>query len=243
MTAQTSSRLLEGKNVVVVQHLAFEDLGSFGSQLDLLGARLHYRQAGVDILDRDIATADLVVVLGGPIGVYEDLTYPFLRDELAALRARLQRDAPTLGICLGAQLIAQALDARVYPGAHKEIGWSELALTGAGVQSPLRQLAHTPVLHWHGDTFELPVGAELLASTDLYPNQAFSVGSNVLALQFHPEAETARFERWLIGHTCELGKAGIDIPALRSDNLRHGRALEQAGKRMLSDWLDGVRWQ
>ncbi|RRS05213.1 glutamine amidotransferase [Aquabacterium soli] len=243
MTAQTSSRLLEGKHVVVVQHLAFEDLGSFASLLDLMGAHVHYRQAGVDILDRDIATADLLIVLGGPIGVYEDLAYPFLTDELAALKGRLQRDAPTLGVCLGAQLIAKALDARVYPGAHKEIGWGELTLTGAGVQSPLRQLAHTPVLHWHGDTFDLPAGAALLASTDLYPNQAFSVGSNVLALQFHPEAETARFERWLIGHTCELGKAGIDIPALRADNLRHGRALEQAGKRMLSDWLDGVRWQ
>ena len=120
--------------------------------------------------------------------------------------------------------------------------FGELSLSPEGTRSPLKHLAGTPVLHWHGDTFELPDGALRLASSPLYPHQAFSVGANVLALQFHPESEAARFERWLIGHACELSKADIDIPALRADNVQLGRALEEAGARVLSDWLGSVRW-
>lgn len=242
MNTHTSERPWEGKNVTVVQHLSFEDLGSFSAVLDDLGMTVRYRQAGVDELGSSVSTADLLIVLGGPIGVYEDAAYPFLVDEVAALGQRLRAGRPTLGICLGAQLIAKALGARVYAGEHKEIGFSELAFSTDGMKSPLKHLAGTPVLHWHGDTFDLPEGARRLASTALYPNQAFSVGANVLGLQFHPESEAARFERWLIGHACELGKTGIDIPALRADNVQLGRGLEEAGARMLTDWLGGVHW-
>lgn len=231
-----------GKTVTVVQHLAFEDLGSFAEVLEDQGFTIQYRQAGVDELGSSVASADLLVVLGGPIGVYEEEAYPFLVPEVAAIGHRLRAGRPTLGICLGAQLIAKALGARVYPGAHKEIGFGELTLSTEGLKSPLKHLAGTPVLHWHGDTFDLPDGAQRLASSALYPNQAFSVGANVLALQFHPESEAARFERWLIGHACELARADIDIPALRADNIQLGRALEEAGARVLSDWLGNVRW-
>lgn len=228
--------------MTVVQHLSFEDLGSFSAVLDDLGLVVRYRQAGVDELGSSVSTADLLVVLGGPIGVYEEEAYPFLVDEVAALGHRLRAGRPTLGICLGAQLMAKALGARVYPGEHKEIGFSELTLSTDGMKSPLKHLAGSPVLHWHGDTFDLPEGAKRLASTALYPNQAFSVGTNVLALQFHPESEAARFERWLIGHACELARAGVDIPALRADNVQLGRGLEEAGGRVLTDWLGNVRW-
>ena len=242
MNTNTSARPWEGKTITVVQHLSFEDLGSFAPVLDDLGFDVRYRQAGVDELGSSVASADLLVVLGGPIGVYEEQAYPFLVDEVAALRQRLRAGLPTLGICLGAQLIAKALDARVYPGEFKEIGFTDLTLSTEGMKSPLKHLAGTPVLHWHGDTFDLPEGASRLASTAHYPNQAFAVGANVLALQFHPESEAARFERWLIGHSCELGKAGIDIPTLRADNVLLGRGLEEAGARMLIDWLGGLRW-
>lgn len=242
MNTIASTRPWEGKNVAVVQHLAFEDLGSFAAVLEDLGMSVRYRQAGVDELGSSVSTADLLIVLGGPIGVYEEQAYPFLVDEVAALGQRLRAGRPTLGICLGAQLIAKALGARVHPGEHKEIGFSELTFTSDGLKSPLKHLAGSPVLHWHGDTFELPEGAKRLASTSAYPNQAFSVGSNVLGLQFHPESEAARFERWLIGHACELAKADIDIPALRADNVQLGRGLEEAGARMLIDWLGGVHW-
>ena len=229
-----------GRTAVVVQHLSFEDLGSFGPVLEAEGLSIRYLQAGVDELAEPIEEADLLVVLGGPIGVYETDTYPFIETELTALRARLARRLPTLGVCLGAQLMAQALGGRVYPGGTKEIGWSELRLSEAGAASALNALAGVPVLHWHGDTFDLPPGALHLAASALYPNQAFSVGSHALALQFHPEADARRFERWLIGHAAELGAARIDIPALRRDAERLAPGLERAAGGLLKAWLAGI---
>lgn len=228
--------------VTVVQHLAFEDLGSFAQPLRELGHAIRVVQAGVDDVAQAIDDAELLVVLGGPIGVYETDRYPFLVDELAALERRLAARRPTLGVCLGAQLMARALGAAVYPGGRKEIGWGELQLPPAGLQSPLRHLDGVAVLHWHGDTFDLPLDAELLASSPVYPHQAFRVGCNVLALQFHPEALTQQFECWLIGHTGELAAAGLDVPTLRSQARTQGPLLEQAGRAMLKSWLADLVW-
>ncbi len=147
-----------------------------------------------------------------------------------------------LGICLGAQLIARAAGARVYPGKQKEIGFSPLTLTPAGEASCLAALAAAGgnVLHWHGDTFDLPEGAERLASTPITENQAFGLGPNILALQFHMEAEPERLERWLIGHTGEIAQAGLDVRALRADIGRHGAAVTQAGAQAFNRWLDAL---
>lgn len=226
--------------VTVVQHLAFEDLGSFAPWLQARGHAIVPVQAGVDDVGQAIRRAEWLVVLGGPIGVYEADRYPFLGDEIEALRERLAARRPTLGICLGAQLIARALGARVYPGVCKEIGWSALQLTEAGARSALRHLAGVPVLHWHGDTFDLPSQAEWLAATALTPHQAFRVGPEVLALQCHIEAEARTFERWLIGHTVELAAAGIDVPLLRQAAVQHGPALEHAASQVLADWAAGL---
>ncbi len=228
--------------VTVVQHLSFEDLGSFAQPLRELGHACRVVQAGVDDVGQAIDEAELLVVLGGPIGVYETDRYPFLVDELAALARRLAARRPTLGICLGAQLMARALGGGVYPGGRKEIGWSELQLSSAGLRSPLQHLVSVPVLHWHGDTFDLPAGAELLASSAVYPHQAFRVGPNILGLQFHPEALPREFERWLIGHTGELASAGLDVPTLRAQARQHGPLLERAGQAMLRAWLAELAW-
>ncbi len=224
--------------VAVIRHVAFEDLGIFQEVLAARGYAVRYLEAGVDDLAGPLAAADLAVVLGGPIGVYETERYPFLVAELGALERRLAAGRPTLGICLGAQLIAAALGARVYPGGRKEIGWAPIELTAAGRASPLAALEGADVLHWHGDTFDLPRDAELLASTELYARQAFSVGNHILALQFHAEADARRIEQWLIGHTCELTHAGIDVAALRQASRTQGEALRTAGSRLLNDWLD-----
>lgn len=231
------------KSALVIRHVAFEDLDAFGPILAAHGYSIRYLEAGVDDLSAINPLADeMLVILGGPIGVYEQTAYPFIRDELQLLHTRLQADRPTLGICLGCQLMAAALGGRVYAGAQKEIGWKPLILTKAGQISPLAAVAdQTPVLHWHGDTFELPLGATLLASSDLYPHQAFSWGQRGLALQFHIETTARGLERWFIGHAGEIANtAHLSVPLLRAATAQHAAQAERNGQRCLSDWLAQV---
>ena len=140
----------------VLQHLAFEDLGTFAPILLEAGWTIQACHVADGLPDaRDWRDADLCIVLGGPMGVHDGAAYPFLSRELELVRSRLGEGRPLLGICLGAQLMAQALGAAVYAGKAKEIGWGGLQLTEAGAASPLAALRGAPVLHWHGDTFDL----------------------------------------------------------------------------------------
>lgn len=226
---------------IALRHLAFEDLGIFEEVLLNHGFEVSYIEAGQhDLTEQSWDATDLVVVLGGPIGVYELDDYPWLPEEIAMVKRRLSQDLPTLGICLGAQIMASALGASGYPGRAKEIAWSTVQLTPAARGSCLAALDQIEVLHWHGDTFDLPTGATLMASTDLTPHQAFSFGRNALALQFHAEAHGAQIEAWLIGHTLELRKAGINIPELRQASLQGATAKAAAGRLMLERWLAQV---
>jgi GMP synthase (glutamine-hydrolysing) len=229
------------KSCVAVRHVAFEDLGLLGPLLAARGYAIRYHDAGVERFDAEALVApDLVVVLGGPIGVYERESYPFIGDEIAAIAARLAANKPLLGICLGAQMMAAALGARVAPGPVKEIGWAPLTLTPAGQASVLAPLGFSPVLHWHGDNCELPAGCERLAATAHCPVQAFARTPAQLALQFHLETEPARFEAWLVGHTVELGKAGIDPRVVREQVRMLGPACRELGRTVLASWLDAV---
>ncbi|MBB5695818.1 glutamine amidotransferase [Muricoccus pecuniae] len=227
------------RTALAIRHVSFEDLGGFADPLERAGYRIDYHDAAeCDLGAIDPVEADLLVVLGGPVGVYDVDTYPFLADEIAILERRLAADLPTLGICLGAQLIARALGGRVYPGPSKEIGWAPVVLTNAGRAGPLAALADVPVLHWHGDTFDLPDGCELLASTELCRHQAFARGPRVLGLQFHPEVVGRDFERWLVGHACELAATGIDPRNLRADAIRHAPRLMSAADAFIERWLE-----
>lgn len=231
------------KTLLALRHVAFEDLGAFAPALEARGYAIEYLEPGLQPLSaRDPQAPDLLVILGGPISVYENALYPFLNGEIDFIRDRLQAGKPTLGICLGAQLIACALGARVYPGPAVEIGWTPLSLTDAGAQSPVRHLdaALTDMLHWHGDTFDLPPGAELLASTPACRHQIYRRGPECLAFQCHPEADGDRIESWLVGHACELGKHRIDIPALREQSRARAAALRRQGRLCLEEWLDGL---
>jgi GMP synthase (glutamine-hydrolysing) len=229
------------RTCIALRHLAFEDAGLLGDILAARGIDLSYVDVGLGSLDKSTLTeADLLVVLGGPIGVYETAEYPFLPDEIAALRARLDLHRPTLGICLGAQLIAAAMGARVAPGPAKEIGYAPIDLTEAGKRSVLAPFDGVDVLHWHGDNLDLPVNAERLASTKICPNQAFTIGTHTLGLQFHIETKPQMLESWLIGHAVELSKAGIPPSSLRTQAARSGEATAEAGRRVLESWLAGV---
>lgn len=226
------------KSAVAVRHVHFEDLGV----LEPLLAERDYALRYVDAPTEDLAAIDavspeLVVVLGAPIGAFDEDAYPFLTAELDLTHRRLQSGRPLLGICLGGQIIARALGAEVKPMGVKEIGFSALGLTDAGQASPLAALGETPVLHWHGDQFAIPPGAERLAFTDTCPNQAFSVGPAVLALQFHLEADPAMIERWLVGHAAEIAQAGLDPRDLRRQAEANGPALAQVAPAVIGEWL------
>ncbi len=163
------------RTAIAICHVVFEDVGVWRDTLVEEGYGLSYVEAGVDKLAAEaLLSADLLIVLGGPIGVYETDAYPFLVEEVTAIRRRLESNRPILGVCLGAQLMAAALGARVAPGPGKEIGYAPVELTPAGRASPLARLEGAPVLHWHGDNCDLPPGGELLASTPLCPSLGVS---------------------------------------------------------------------
>ncbi|TBV16224.1 glutamine amidotransferase [Stutzerimonas kirkiae] len=229
------------KTAIAIRHLDFEDLGTLEQLLAERGYAVRYQDTPTDDLRTvDTAQADLLVVLGGPIGAFDEALYPFIEDELALIRQRLDSRRPLLGICLGAQLIARALGADVASMGVKEIGFAPLTLTPEGEASPLAALGNVPVLHWHGDRFDIPAAATRLAGTALCANQAFSIGRHVLALQCHLEADPRRIERWLVGHACELAQAGIDPRALRAEAHALQSDLPLAARAVFDAWLDGI---
>jgi GMP synthase (glutamine-hydrolysing) len=228
---------------IALRHVAFEDLGLLAAILDEANWSVSYREAAIDDLsDPALEEADLLVVLGGPIGVYEVDAYPFILQEIALLERRLARDRPTLGICLGCQLMAKALGSRVFAGSVKEIGWARVELTQSGEASCLGTLAgdHARVLHWHGDTFDLPDGAVRLASNALYDNQAFAYGRRGLALQFHLEADPIGLEQWYVGHAVELAAAGISVAHLRATTAAVTGHSRLQAKTIFSRWLQEI---
>ncbi len=186
--------------LLVFQHVAHEILGTLDPVLKDSGFRIKYVN-----FERHphfvpgLEGYDGLIVLGGPMNVDEVDKYPFLEREVHSIRKALGSGMPVLGICLGSQLIAKALGARVYKNEEKEIGWYDLSPTGAGGRDPL--ISHfsgtEKIFQWHGDTFDIPPGAELLASSPLCRNQAFRYGENVYGLQFHLEVDEPMVERWL----------------------------------------------
>lgn len=228
------------KTALIIRHVPREGVAGFRAPIEAAG----YAIDRVDVIDPefhavDLVAPDLVVMMGGPMGVYEQETYPWIRCQLRRLARRLEAERPTLGVCFGAQMMAAALGAEVHPGPVKEIGFGPVTVHAD--ESPLHHLANVPVLHWHGDTFTLPQGTELLASSPLYPHQAFRRGPNLLALQFHAEmGEDERFEDWIGQDLAYLTAAGQCIESLRAAHAAHGPGAVAAGRAMIAAWLDGL---
>jgi len=175
--------------IQIFQHVEFEGPALIG---DWAAQNKHHitltRFFAGDALP-EIGSFDLLIVLGGPMGVYDVEQYPWLEKEIDFIREVLNRKVPIFGICLGAQLIAAALGAKVYQGGYKEIGWFPLTILKGNFPSEVHN--HIPaepvVFHWHGDTFDLPENSKVMASSTATPHQAFIFNDNVIGLQFHLE--------------------------------------------------------
>lgn len=173
--------------VHVLQHVPFEGLGSIEAWLSHRGARVSYTRFFESAQLPPLTDIDFVIALGGPMSTNDEKQLPWLQEEKHFVAEAIASNKVVLGICLGAQLIASALGARVYPNPEKEIGWfpvfPEPVVSGTFVFPE-----NTEVFHWHGETFDLPSGALHLASSAICRNQAFQIGTRVIGLQFHLEA-------------------------------------------------------
>jgi GMP synthase (glutamine-hydrolysing) len=217
--------------ILVFRHAAFEELGTLRPTLESRGFRVESVQLyepGAQV--PDIADAAGLVFMGGPMCANDDL--PFLHSEVELIRGAAGRGQPVLGICLGAQLIAKALGVRVPRSPKPEIGWFHVDLTDAGRLDPVFANMGDPVavFHWHQDMFEVPPGAELLATAPGCPNQAFRSGRNIYGFQFHPEMTPAMIEDWQRhAEVCGEATEAID-PSL------HAGSLAQLCDRIVEGW-------
>jgi GMP synthase-like glutamine amidotransferase len=169
---------------------------------------------------KDLERYSGLIILGGPMNVYEEDKYPYLRDEDLLIKRGIERGVPLLGICLGGQLIAKARNAKVKKGARKEIGWYGLTLTSAGRQDAgFRNFPQSlTVFQWHGDTFDIPEGASHIAGSELFPNQAYRIGDKVYGLQFHLEVTEKIIRQWISEYQEELSSVDyIDPNRIISD--------------------------
>lgn len=182
-----------------LQHVPFEDLASIDDWAQARGHQVSITHLYQNTTFPDVSDLDVLVVLGGPMNVDDEHLFPWLAGEKRLIAQAIQAGKRVLGICLGSQLIASVLGARVHPNIHKEIGWFPVSLTPEGSQSSALAgfPATFPAFHWHGDTFELPPGAVHLAQSEACQHQAFSFGRHVLGLQFHLESTIESVTRML----------------------------------------------
>lgn len=217
---------------VVVQHVAGEGPGLIGALARQRGLALDLRRMDRGEALPDPAAIAALVILGGPMGAYEAVAHPHLDAEQRLLEAAVASGLPVLGICLGAQLLAAAHGARVYPGPAPEIGFGEVKLTADGADDPLLGPAGPafPAFHWHGDTFDLPWGAVHLATTRPYAHQAFRLGDRAWGLQFHIELDQGLAREWA---------AVLPRGAIPSESQR--AAIEKTGRGVLNRFFELAR--
>lgn len=194
-----------------------------------------------DISSFDALSPDILVVMGGSPGVYQAEHYDFLKHEQRILEQRLAADRPTLGICLGAQLMAAALGARVYKGQQgPEIGWFDLMLTAAAQDSPVKEFENTKIMQWHGDTFDAPAGTTLLASSTQYPQQIFSYGRHCIGFQGHIEVTPKVLTDWFVQDAgIVLSRPGL-LDDLRRDTALYAETMTKATERFMKKWLADI---
>ncbi|MEW6058162.1 MAG: gamma-glutamyl-gamma-aminobutyrate hydrolase family protein [Bdellovibrionota bacterium] len=232
------------KKVCVVQHAPHEGPGTFGGVLREYGFEietLFATQAGPQAWEQ-VSRSSLVLVMGGSMGVYEKDLHSFLRPELAALEKRIREKLPTLGVCLGAQLLAEASGGRAYLSGRREVGWHEVQLTDAGLKDPVlgRLDWSKPVFHWHQDTYDLPGIGVGLANSERFAQQAFRLGENIYGLQFHPEVPQSEVREWVLSEPhLPYGSAdGVQsVEEILHGAARHSQAMRELARELLERFL------
>lgn len=222
----------------VFQHVPHENLGSYEATLRREGVEIRYIHSYREDLSRmklaEREGLSGVIVLGGPMSANDADELPFLREELRLIEEAMRLELPFLGVCLGSQLLAKALGKRVYRGEAKEIGWYPLWMRPEARKDPL--FAEFPdkleMFQWHGETFELPYGATLLASSQLYLHQAFRYGKSAYGLQFHAEMTPEMIAEWQREGQEEIARAGLQArwDSIDAENSRHLPRLEELGE-------------
>lgn len=232
------------KTAHIIDHVTRDTSGTIGQILRREGFTCTNFASNADgVAEVDPLASDLLVVMGGNLGVYQADDYPFVYDELTLLEKRLASEKPILGICLGAQLIAKALGSEVFIGENgPETGWHDLEVTPEGQQTAARHFdkSETKVVQWHSDTFDLPKGAVRLARSQVYENQIYSYGRSVIATQCHPEVCPRKVEDWLVGDAGAVHKGELDIAKVRRDTIEYGDKLVTQTENFLLDWLSHV---
>ncbi|HMK72348.1 MAG TPA: type 1 glutamine amidotransferase [Myxococcaceae bacterium] len=225
--------------VLVVQHVPNEGLGQFESILDRFGVGTETIRPSASIRSDALGGASGLIVLGGPMGVYESDRYPRLVDEQQLIRTALASRVPVLGICLGSQLLASALGARVYPAPAKEIGWYDVTLEPKAGSDPLFSGApeRFKALHWHGDVFDLPDGAVPLARSAMTPHQAFGYRGVAWGLLFHLEAGVEEVRKMAAAFPEEVATVDGGAERLVADAERFYGETAEMGQQVLSRWL------
>ena len=242
------------RTVHVFQHAVTEGPSAIRARAEARGLRVvvHDFSAGAPV-PAELPRGDLLVVMGGSMGVGDvsDPRYPFLRPEIALLGRLVAEDRPVLGVCLGSQLLAAALGARVYP-LHvgdpavrlREVGWGAITFTRKPANEPVLAGMNESeiVVHWHGDTFDLPRGATLLGSSLACPNQMFRVGRRVFGLQFHVEVYAADVEKWVVEDADFVRQANGAAGAARilEDTARYMPRHRDVGDRLIDNLLDAL---
>jgi GMP synthase (glutamine-hydrolysing) len=229
--------------VLAIQHVAAEPPSGIAAAIERAGGDLRIvRVHEGEPVPRSIDDHAGLVVMGGPMGVYEADRYPHLRDERALLESALAKRVPTLGVCLGSQLLASALGASVRPGPRKEIGWYPVSLDPAAADDALFGTAPRSftALHWHGDVFDLPSGAVGLASSELTRHQAFSFGGFAWGILFHLEVSSKQLTEMTTAFEDELAQAGVPPREILAGWFAHGAMLEALGEMTFGLWMNLV---
>jgi GMP synthase (glutamine-hydrolysing) len=225
----------------VLQHVACEDLGTISDALESKGISAHYvRSFAGQPVPANMEDAAGLIVMGGPMGVYDQPQYPFLQKEMKLIEEALKQEKPILGVCLGSQLLATALGAEVKKGKAKEIGWHPINLLPAAQGDALWQGVKSPFLayHWHGDVFDLPAGALSLASSALTSCQAFRYGRNAYGFLFHMEVTQAIISAMIETFAVELQEEGIDGHSIVVQAREHLTRLQTVGHLVFQRWAD-----